>query len=111
MSCSVRVFSCIPPCYFLLVCFCIYKVALSVCRHVCTVNRVSGEIKKEDGRELAMVAGSSANTHTVCRLCSLFLRIETQAPECASTTVVRLHMNECLLSLSANSSLLFDFMS
>lgn len=84
-----------------------------VCLHVCTVNRVSGcqwrEIKNEDGRELAMVAGFSANTHTVCRLCSLFLRIEAQAPECASTTVVRPHVNECLQSLPANFSLLFDF--
>lgn len=54
-----------------------------------------------------MLAGPSANTHAVCGPCSPFLRFEAQ--ECASTAVVRPHMNECLLSLSANFSLLLDY--
>lgn len=54
-----------------------------------------------------MLAGLSANTHAVCRLCSVLLRFEAQ--ECASTAVVRPHMNECLLPHSANLSLLFDY--
>lgn len=54
-----------------------------------------------------MLAGLSANTHAVCRLCSLLLRF--QAQECASSAVVRPHMNEYLLSHTANFFLLLDY--
>lgn len=60
-----------------------------------------------DAWELVMLAGLSANTHAVCRLWSLLLRCE--ARECASTAVVRPHMNECLLPHSDNFSLLLDY--
>lgn len=77
--------------------------------YVCTLNSewVNGSQWREIDwgwlRAIAMLAGLSANTHAVCRLCSPFLRFEAQ--ECASAAVVRPHMNECLLSRSANFSL------
>lgn len=49
-----------------------------------------------------MLADFSANTHAVCRLCSLLLRCEAQ--ECASAAVVRPNMNDCSLPRSVNFS-------
>lgn len=70
--------------------------------------RVVGGCQRKEVVESLRWRLASGNTHAVCGLCSPFPRNWGQALECAGTAVVRPHMNDCLLSLMAAVSLVFD---
>ena len=70
--------------------------------------RVVGGCQWKEAVERLRWRLASVNTHAVCGLCSPFLRNRAQALECAGTAVVRPRMNDCLLSLMAAVSLVFN---